>query len=688
MKNPNTLIAMALVSQNASNPYAVFCEYIKYCIFKNVDDVMMLTEIRDAVSNEFGLYIPYNIAMKCLLTIQKDGFIALHDHQIKRTGTFDTNEFENERDKYREIENSLIEALINYVAKYGKTWTFEYAREQLINVLDKNGLAYDIFIHGKLSGNDGEQIPDEEAEVYDVDKQPLYSDIFFVGKFVEQTLSTDSIQKSYLHKICAGLMLCMGAYQLPSADAGAVAPQIKNTEFFFDTRLLLRYVGCAGEAAVEATVELANLIQSGGGKIFYYPQTLEEMKCAFDDAIRYLVSGYPIKDNEMRIFSFKIKNEITVLQAKKATIEKELARAKIYLMPYGEFSDSDQIRFGFDRIDLQEYMKRQLLWDQRTIENDAYSLWETHMRRAGDYSEYCGTKKQLPVFVTTNSRLMSIAIEYREARQSVKEISGWKPNRLPVITDIKLTCRLWVPSEQCERLSLLYLTANAVAAQRPTTRYLNTVRNLAIELEKTVPEYSGVALPVFFEDEVTNALMEHTHGLEDNFNISTFADTIDELTWFKVREKDEIINQVKTKCDEISMGFDQQSQYIIEDAVDENKNKLWPVGIVLRLVLWWPTIMTLLFAGVSSLLSYAIGTWHILWVIVIPMVLAGIEIISKSNFIKRRILKKILPKVEAVFEKQITKNIKRKEQPYKDIIIQRTKEETELLVKCNKIIEG
>lgn len=34
MKNPNALIAMAQVAQNAKNPYAAFCEYIKYCVFQ------------------------------------------------------------------------------------------------------------------------------------------------------------------------------------------------------------------------------------------------------------------------------------------------------------------------------------------------------------------------------------------------------------------------------------------------------------------------------------------------------------------------------------------------------------------------------------------------------------------------------------------------------------------------------
>ena len=66
MKNPNALIAMAQVAQNANNPYAAFCEYIKYCIFMNTEDTMHITEIREAVGREFGIYIPHNVLLKCL----------------------------------------------------------------------------------------------------------------------------------------------------------------------------------------------------------------------------------------------------------------------------------------------------------------------------------------------------------------------------------------------------------------------------------------------------------------------------------------------------------------------------------------------------------------------------------------------------------------------------------------------
>ena len=78
MRNPNALIAMAFVSQNSNNPYSVFCEYIKYCIFSDTADTMSISDIRTSVSKEFGLYIPYNIAVKCLRFLYK-GIIIKHN---------------------------------------------------------------------------------------------------------------------------------------------------------------------------------------------------------------------------------------------------------------------------------------------------------------------------------------------------------------------------------------------------------------------------------------------------------------------------------------------------------------------------------------------------------------------------------------------------------------------------------
>lgn len=700
MNNPNALIAMAQVAQNAKNPYESFCEYIKYCIFSNASDMMKLPEIKMAVGKEFGLYMPHNVLMKCLSYIQDDGLITLNTHQIKRIGTFDTEAFDRERATYRETEATIIEALVQYVSKYGRKWTIKYARELLIRVLDRNGLAYDIFLHEGSSANGvcgpiiseskiGELLPDdEEIEQNDIVSQPFFTDDYFVGKFIEETLDSDTIQKDYLMKICEGLMLCVGTYQLPTAGNNEHIPQIKGTKFFFDTKLLLRFLGCANEAAVSAAKELVTIIQNAGGIIYYYPQTLQEMERAFEKAAKSLYYGYPPTDDEMRLYTTRIKNRPFILNAKKATLIKELESANIFLAPHETFTENERIHFGFEQSDLQQYMHSNLRWDYQVIDNDALAIWETHMRRQGNYNEYCGTQLQLPVFVTTNSRLINIALKFRENRPGITSLYGWKHNRLPVITDIRLTCRLWSPSNNGERMSMLYLTANAVAAKRPTKRYLNSIRDFAIQLREQMPEYSEVCLPAYFDDMVTNSILEHTKGEEDRLDISTFAASITELYEWKVKEQEEITNQAQAERDNKIAELNQQTNSIIRGAIEFNKNKLGIIGTALRLILGWHIIMTLLFAGIGSVLSWMIGNWNAIWIFVLPIIARILELIFSSEFIEKSILKKCLPTLELYYDKRIEGNLRNCEKPYRDVIVQEVKQQTDLWMKCQTLVNG
>lgn len=619
MKNPNALIAMAQVAQNAKNPYAAFCEYIKYCVFSTASSVVTLSEIRTAVGKEFGLYMPHNVLVKCLTYIRTEGVITFDAHQIKRVGSFDTEAFDQNRETYRTTESAIIQSLMKYASKYNRKWTVECARELLIKTLDRNGLAYDIFLHEGDTKQENhlhtiseseltEMLPDdEEAESNDIEGQPLFTDEYFVGKFIEEILAGDTVQKDYLKKICEGLMLCVGTYQLPSGDTNGRAPQINGTKFFFDTKLLLRFLGCASEAAVSAAAELVALIQKAGGRIYYYQQTLQEMERAFENAAKSLSYGYPPADDEMRLYAIRIQNNPAIIRAKKASLTRELANANIHLAPHETFTDNERIRFGFDQSDLQQYMRSNLPWDPQVIDNDALAIWETHMRRQGNYSEYCGTGAQLPVFVTTNTRLIGIALKFREDRSETPSLYGWKQNRLPVITDIRLTCRLWSPANDSERMSLLYLTANAVAAKRPTKRYLNSIRELAIHLGEQVPEYSDICLPAYFDDVVTDTILKHTMGEEEKLDINSFATSIAELSEWKAKEQEEITNQVIAERDGVSDELKNQTQSIIDGAVESGRKLLGWRKPALWLVVKWPVTVTVIFSAITAGISLIIG---------------------------------------------------------------------------------
>lgn len=700
MRNPNALIAMAQVAQNANNPYEAFCEYIKYCVFSNVSSIMTLSEIRTAVGKEFGLYIPHNVLMKCLSYIQDEGVITFDIHQIKRIGSFDTEAFDRDRETYRATESAIIQALMQYASKYSREWTIEHTRELLIKALDRNGLAYDIFLHEGSSTNGAHQptinecemaemLPDdEEIELDDIATQPLFTDEYFVGKFIEETLAGDTVQKDYLMKICEGLMLCVGTYQLPSTDTNGRAPQINGTKFFFDTKLLLRFLGCASEAAVSAAAELVALIQNAGGRIYYYPQTLQEMERAFENAAKSLSYGYPPADDEMRLYAIRIQNNPAIITAKKASLTSELANANIYLAPHETFTDNERIRFGFDQGDLQQYMRSNLPWDPQVIDNDALAIWETHMRRQGNYSEYCGTGVQLPVFVTTNSRLIGIALKFREDRSGTTALYGWKQNRLPVITDIRLTCRLWSPADHGERMSFLYLTANAVAAKRPTKRYLSSIREFAIQLGKQAPEYSEICLPAYFDDVVTDTILKHTMGEEEKLDINSFATSIAELSEWKAKEQEEITNQVIAERDGVSDELKNQTQSIIDGAVESGRKLLGWRKPALWLIVKWPVTVTVIFSAITAGISLIIGNWHPMWAIALPTVLKIIETCSASNFVGKPLAKWLLPKIDESISKSISKELRKAERPHEDTIIRQIKEQTELWDECKKISES
>lgn len=692
MYNPNALISMAMVSENSGNPYLTFCEYIKFCIFVNNVDATTVSEIREDVKNEFGIQLPHGIILSCLEQLKKDGFITTNrQHQIFRNGEYDTKAFEEEKIKYQTIEQKLVEQLIVYAEKYNRKVSFEDAREKLINILDRDRLAYDIFAYSRIGeeedaclSDEGEvSLSEDDQDSGDEEHDPLFSDEYIIGRFLKEILSTDTPNKRYLQNVCTGLMLCAGTYQLPDANAPFVPPPISDTIFFFDTRLLLRFLGCAGEAAIESAHELVNLIQKANGKIYYYPQTHVEIGKALKNAIEDLRHGFPPNDPEMRLFVSRVTHPVQVLKGKEFTFARELSASRIFPIPNEPFSEYDPS--FFDVNELERFMKSKLKWEQVVIENDAKSIWETHMRRQGIYSEYFGYENNLPVFVTTNSTLLRISLMFQRENPSIAGVKDWKRGRLPVISDKLLTCRIWSPATDSDRLSLLYLTANVVASQRPSQRYINKVRELAIELGKNVPEYSNIFLPEYFSETVTDAIFENTHGREAELDIGSFASSIQELTELKMKEQEDVTRQVKNERDKISSKLDSQTQAIIESAVKSNRNRLGPYRILLLFCLHWSIIVSILVAGGSGIISFYTGNWGIIAAALIPIALGIFEHATSSEFIGKRMLEYLLPKAEYFFEQRTKRRLGKAEEPYQEVIVGKAMEQTPLLCRCKSI---
>lgn len=330
-------------------------------------------------------------------------------------------------------------------------------------------------------------------------------------------------------------------------------------------------------------------------------------------------------------------------------------------------------------------MLNQLDWKPQTIENDAMSICETHMRRHENYNEYCGTKQRLCVFVTSNSRLVSIALGYKDLRSNTPHVHEWKNNRLPIITDIKLTCRLWSSSDNNANVTVLNLMANAMAAQRPTTQYINKVRELAEQFSSQVPEYANISLPEYFDD-IADLILEKTQGKDEELNIGVLSSPIQELAEMKARDQEKITNQVARERDDITQKYSDQTSEIIKSAIDSYKNMLGIWKVWLWIALHCSLISGIVITTLSALVSFISRKWLI--VILVIVVLAFLGEVLKLNCIKAWLISLLLPKAEAHLEEKIKLKLRTVEMPYKDQIIAESKESNRLLEKCRKALHS
>lgn len=690
MKNVNALISMAQVSENANNPFSVFCEHIKYVLTIKKDEFIDFNELKKSILTESGIVMPNNVIVQCLNYLQREGYLTQYNHQIQVVGSFDTTLYDQTRLAYRKQEETVINALIQFAKSKGREWDYNHARDQLIIVLDNDGLAHDIFYNEEnntILSDDDSEIATIDQEESDDNETPIYSDRNIVGRFIYSLKNSNTIEWEYLRRIVEGLMICIGTYQLPDISAPYNTPQIANTPFLFDTRLLLRFVGCADQATCDATRELVAMIQKANGRIYYYPHTFEEIECAFDEAIRSIENkGLPY-DHEMRIYCSSINNNAAVLRAKKANIRAEFASSKIWERPINDHDEQDRIAFSFPQSVFTDYMKANLRWELKTIKNDALSIWETHMCRRGNYNEYCGTNNHLCVFVTSNSKLVSTTLAFHRDHPEIQSINGWRSNRLPVITDTRLTCRLWAPALQGERLSILRMTANVVAALKPTPQYISRIRKVSIEIGKQVPEFATIQLSEYFDNQIADAIFNNTKGPADEINIGQLATTMSELVDYRMYETAEENKELSAKLETQEMAFDDQTQNIIDGAVQANIQDIGLINnAILHLSLHWESVIFVLFAAIAALCSGTIINKNTAFIAGILGLIKAIELLSASHFIQRIILSFALPKVKDRITERISKNARQAEVKYQDIIIQRVLEEQTLIRKCEDII--
>lgn len=692
MENSNALTSVAYISQSNGNPYHVFCEYIKYCLTMHSSDQMAVGNLRIALYNEFGTFFPRNVLERCIRLLVQEGFCSTEKFLINRKGSFDCNLFNQKRDEFCKAKDNVVKHLIEHASMFGKEWDESEAEKALNDFLQTNGTAFELFFQRhewhpaeRPPEQSSIQVQESTASGGSESEGRHFSNQWYVGNFIQHELETNGPCKSYLQDISNGIMICIGTYHLADDDDDSSDLHIDNTNFFFDTKLLLRLIGCAWEEAVESVKELVKFIQEGGGRIYYFPHTLTEVNNALERAERCARNGSTHPDKEMAYFLHNVNITPATIRVKRLNVREELKQSGIFQRELTEWSESDRLSFGLDQNDMFSHIRNhEPNWDNNSIMNDVASIREVHMLRGGNYQDYYGTVARLPVFVTSNTRLLSLLLMYAKDRGDEKRIRGWKPNRLPAVTDIRLTCRLWNPAHDAENIPLLQLAGSAVAAQQPDSAYFDQLRRTINILTKILPAYAKVPLSEYCDDEFTERVVMQIKGDIDKLDVSVLQNTVNEYAQTKLAEEQEKRQDAERKYGDLKQKIDEQTQQIVRCCVEKHKNKLGLWGVLLLCIWHWTEVATIVFGLVMSTVSLASQQWYPMLAVIVPALLFVFEKFLNRSRIRDLILSKIVPIVKNAYKEKIRGKMNSLEHQYEKEILEQCIAETKYLNNIEK----
>ena len=564
------------------------------------------------------------------------------------------------------------QALVMHVSKLGKSWDEAYAKKMLSNFMRMNGNAFEIFYFESedTTNEDAHEEAGISSQEIEENEKPVFSDQWYVGNFVHHALIDNDSCSQYLKDISKGLIILIGAYQLPSEENEHRDLNISGTEFYFDTKLLLRLMGCAWSEAVVSAKELVELIQKGGGRIYYFPHTFKEITKALKRAEEYAKNRETAPDKEMTYYLQHGNVSAATLHAKRLSAQQELQSYGILQHPMFEWDENDRLKFGLDSSDMYIFIRRkQPNWDSITIDNDVASIREVHMLRRGNYQDYYGMSERLPVFVTTNTRLTKLVLKYGQKRKNDKHIQDWSINRLPLITDVRLTCRLWDPSQSGQDYPLLQLAANAMAAQQPTPEYFSKLKQTVESFAENVPAYAAIPLADYCDDTLTEQIVAKTGGEIDNLNIEVLATTLEEYLAMKSADEQEKRQEAEQAQKKAEDSLQQQTQKIIDHSVEKYKNKIGWWRIPIFCAHHWAWIITIILAILSSVISLASQQWYPMLVVIISVIFALLEKLLDCSRIRTWLLKKLIPCAQQSYRSKIKKKLNSVEQEHEEAII-------------------
>ena len=592
MSTENTLIALAYVKET-ENPMEVFCNYLLICLLKAPEKKLRHDELSSAVEKSFGIKMPHHMIKMFCRILEKQKKIAKLPQgagYLCKDDSFDLNAFEEKKDQLSQKEWVLISGLLNFAEDYKLSWTYEDAKKYLTDFLVVRENAVKIF---------------SKNNIEEVEREKYIPNAWYVGKYVSYILDCHDGRREYLLDVVNGLMIYLGVYETNDYYQDCTQ-KFKGTDFYLDTKLLLRIMGYSWNLEKEAAQELVDLIRNEyGGNICVFEHTIGELESALYTAAECLSKNEAIIDPELRIYAELNNCNAYDLKLHGKSVKGMVKKLGFKVTDEIRWSDEDIQKWNLDEDKIKNYIKeKHPKWKERAIENDICAINNINILRKGDYSIKYGGRKKLPVFITTNTALVWRMREYINLySEEDKKVAAWKANALPIITDNMLMCRLWLPRAQANMtMPALTLARNAYAAQQISSDFFEKIRKSAKELQEKhqvdVINISGVRKEKFEE-----LLIKNSAGDIEEITVDVLATSMDEVIRLETINLSETIEELKNQNSLQFVEIQKGRENIIKSAVERFKGRIgWKRIKIYMAVNYW-----IIVAVGFALLTIALG---------------------------------------------------------------------------------
>lgn len=420
-------------------------------LLPNVGEYVDCSEISSELKSCFGFdNILENVIIRIIQRIyKKKEYLRKEKDKYFVKKQYDRDKFESKRFEISNRIDDLSKKLSEFIEdnNYESNVTTEKAKEYITVFLRTYNYCFDKII---------------EYKKITVDSQANRSN-FWVARFIIFVYEKDVNTFNSFLEIVKG-SLAAKAVAFWGGEKVEERKKLKNTDFYFDTRLLINIMEFGEENENKATLQLKDLIEKNGGRVKTFETYVEEFRGILTKYIKSPKDRLGLSLDALRKGGYSLE----YIRQIKESLESHLKQRNVEIVYRPDASiPIEKLDWPVGIMELKKYLSDYVTYKegergQKSLDNDANTLEAISIIRY-ELRGKTSIEDCRAIFVTKNLDLIYAAHKYFQDNQMGHGIEL-------VVSDVELTAWLWL--NYCRNNNIvpeLNLLENAYTACYPTS---------------------------------------------------------------------------------------------------------------------------------------------------------------------------------------------------------------------------